>query len=46
MTVAVELVDVHKRYPGGGVALDGLSLSVEDGRVLVLLRAMGPCLSG
>ena len=41
MTVAVELVDVHKRYPGGAAALDGLSLSVEDGRVLVLLGTSG-----
>src|SRR5207247_5571629 len=41
VTVAVELVDVHKRYPGGSVALDGLSLSVEDGRVLVLLGTSG-----
>jgi osmoprotectant transport system ATP-binding protein len=41
VTIAVELVDVHKRYPGGGTALDGLSLSVEDGRVLVLLGTSG-----
>ncbi|HEY2943144.1 MAG TPA: ATP-binding cassette domain-containing protein [Vicinamibacteria bacterium] len=41
MTAAVELVDVRKRYPGGAMALDGLSLSVEEGRVLVLLGTSG-----
>ena len=41
MTAAVELVDVRKRYPGGAAALDGLSLSVEEGRVLVLLGTSG-----
>jgi osmoprotectant transport system ATP-binding protein len=38
---AVELVDVHKRYPNGTTALDGVSLSVEPGRVLVLLGTSG-----
>jgi osmoprotectant transport system ATP-binding protein len=41
VTAAVELVDVRKRYPGGAMALDGLSLSVEEGRVLVLLGTSG-----
>jgi osmoprotectant transport system ATP-binding protein len=38
---AVELNDVRKRYAGGTVALDGVSLSVEEGRVLVLLGTSG-----
>jgi osmoprotectant transport system ATP-binding protein len=38
---AVELLDVHKRYPNGTAALDGVSLSVEEGRVLVLLGTSG-----
>jgi osmoprotectant transport system ATP-binding protein len=37
----VELVDVRKRYPGGAAALDGVSLDVEEGRVLVLLGTSG-----
>jgi osmoprotectant transport system ATP-binding protein len=41
VTTAVELVDVRKRYPGGAVALDGVSLSVPQGRVLVLLGTSG-----
>jgi len=41
VTSTVELVDVRKRYPGGAIALDGLSLSVEEGRVLVLLGTSG-----
>jgi osmoprotectant transport system ATP-binding protein len=41
VTAAVELIDVRKRYPGGGVALDGLTLSVPEGRVLVLLGTSG-----
>jgi osmoprotectant transport system ATP-binding protein len=41
VTAAVELHEVRKRYPGGAVALDGLSLSVEEGRVLVLLGTSG-----
>jgi len=38
---AVELVDVRKRYPGGAAALDGVSLRVEEGRVLILLGTSG-----
>jgi osmoprotectant transport system ATP-binding protein len=38
---AVELVDVHKRYPTGADALDGISLRVEEGGVLVLLGTSG-----
>ena len=38
---ALELREVHKRYPGGPVALDGISLSVEEGRALVLLGTSG-----
>jgi len=37
----VELVDVRKRYPGGAAALDGVSLRVEEGRVLILLGTSG-----
>jgi len=38
---AVELADVRKRYPTGTAALDGVSLRVEEGRVLVLLGTSG-----
>jgi osmoprotectant transport system ATP-binding protein len=38
---AVELVDVRKRYPSGVDALDGVSFTVEEGRVLVLLGRSG-----
>jgi len=38
---AVELRGVRKRYPGGALALDGVSLSVPQGRVLVLLGTSG-----
>ena len=38
---AVELVDVRKRYPGGAAALDGVTLRVEEGRVLILLGTSG-----
>jgi osmoprotectant transport system ATP-binding protein len=38
---AVELADVRKRYPTGAVALDGVTLVVEQGRVLVLLGTSG-----
>jgi osmoprotectant transport system ATP-binding protein len=38
---AVELADVRKRYGSGAVALDGVSLAVEQGRVLVLLGTSG-----
>jgi osmoprotectant transport system ATP-binding protein len=37
----VELREVRKRYPGGVLALDGVSLSVPEGRTLVLLGASG-----
>lgn len=39
---AVELHEVRKRFPGSGqAALDGVSLAVEEGRVLVLLGRSG-----
>jgi osmoprotectant transport system ATP-binding protein len=38
---ALALVDVHKRYPTGAKALDGVSFSLEAGRVLVLLGTSG-----
>jgi len=38
---AVEMVDVRKRYPSGADALAGVSLSVDEGRVLVLLGTSG-----
>jgi osmoprotectant transport system ATP-binding protein len=38
---AVQLSDVSKRYASGALALDGLSLSVEEGRILVLLGTSG-----
>ena len=38
---ALELVDVRKRYPSGATALDGVTLSVEHGRTLVLLGTSG-----
>lgn len=37
----LELHDVRKRYASGAVALDGVSLSVDEGRVLVLLGTSG-----
>jgi osmoprotectant transport system ATP-binding protein len=37
----VELQNVRKHYPSGATALDGVSLSVEEGRVLVLLGTSG-----
>src|SRR5215470_8825485 len=37
----VELVDVRKRYPAGASALEGVSLAVDEGRVLVLLGTSG-----
>jgi osmoprotectant transport system ATP-binding protein len=39
-TPAAELADVHKRF-SGGAALDGLSFSVPEGEVLVLLGTSG-----
>ena len=38
---AVLLRDVSKRYASGALALDGISLSVEAGRILVLLGTSG-----
>jgi osmoprotectant transport system ATP-binding protein len=38
---AVQLRDVSKRYTSGALALDGISLSVEEGRILVLLGTSG-----
>ena len=38
---AVELTDVRKRYGAGVAALDGLSVSVDEGRVLALLGTSG-----
>jgi osmoprotectant transport system ATP-binding protein len=38
---AVELRDVHKRFPSGAAALDGVSLEVPDGSVCVLLGTSG-----
>ena len=38
---ALALFEVRKRYPTGAVALDGVSASVEEGRVLVLLGRSG-----
>jgi len=40
-TPAAALVDVHKRFANGAFALDGLSLSVAPGEVLVLLGTSG-----
>ena len=37
----VDLFDVTKRYAGGAPALDGVSLRVAEGRVLVLLGTSG-----
>jgi osmoprotectant transport system ATP-binding protein len=37
----VLLKDVRKRYPGDSVALDGVSLAVEEGQILVLLGSSG-----
>jgi len=39
--IAVRLEDVRKRYPSGALALDGLSLSLEEGQILVLLGTSG-----
>jgi osmoprotectant transport system ATP-binding protein len=38
---ALELHAVSKRYPGGALALDEVSLRVDEGRVLVLLGRSG-----
>lgn len=37
----LELRDVRKRYVSGAAALDGVSLSVDEGKVLVLLGSSG-----
>ena len=37
----LEMREVRKRYATGAVALDGVSLSVDEGRVLVLLGTSG-----
>ena len=41
MTAAATLADVSKRFPGGALALDRLSLSVPEGEILVLLGTSG-----
>jgi len=41
MTPAATLADVTKRFPGGALALDHLSLSVPQGQILVLLGTSG-----
>jgi putative ABC transport system ATP-binding protein len=43
VTAVVELSDVTKTYPGGVTALDGVSLSIEDGE---LVGIVGPSGSG
>jgi osmoprotectant transport system ATP-binding protein len=40
-SIALELQDVSKRYPNGALALDRVSFSVEEGRVLVLVGTSG-----
>jgi osmoprotectant transport system ATP-binding protein len=41
MTAAATLADVSKRFPGGALALDRVSLSVPEGEILVLLGTSG-----
>jgi osmoprotectant transport system ATP-binding protein len=41
MTSAATLAEVTKRFPGGALALDRLSLSVPEGEILVLLGTSG-----
>jgi osmoprotectant transport system ATP-binding protein len=41
VSAAVLLEGVRKSFPGAGLALDGVSFSVETGRVLVLLGTSG-----
>jgi putative ABC transport system ATP-binding protein len=43
MSVVLELVDVHKRFPGGVEALGGVSLAIEAGE---LAAVVGPSGSG
>ena len=39
--MGIEFADVTKRYPDGTVAVDGLSLTVEDGTITVLVGPSG-----
>jgi osmoprotectant transport system ATP-binding protein len=41
LTAAATLAEVTKRFPGGALALDHLSLSVPQGQILVLLGTSG-----
>jgi ABC-type proline/glycine betaine transport system ATPase subunit len=41
LTTAATLAEVTKRFPGGALALDHLSLSVPQGQILVLLGTSG-----
>ena len=41
MTAAAALAEVTKRFPGGALALDRISLSVPEGEILVLLGTSG-----
>jgi osmoprotectant transport system ATP-binding protein len=41
LTAAAALAEVTKRFPGGALALDRLSLSVPEGEILVLLGTSG-----
>lgn len=41
MPAAIEAVDLHKRYPPGVQALDGVSLSVETGTIFGVLGPNG-----
>ena len=41
MTYAIEVDDVHKRFPGGVQALSGLSLTVRQGEIYGLLGPNG-----
>jgi osmoprotectant transport system ATP-binding protein len=41
LTAAAALAEVTKRFPGGALALDRISLSVPEGEILVLLGTSG-----
>jgi osmoprotectant transport system ATP-binding protein len=41
LTAAATLAEVTKRFPGGALALDRISLSVPEGEILVLLGTSG-----
>jgi osmoprotectant transport system ATP-binding protein len=41
LTLAATLTEVTKRFPGGALALDQISLSVAQGQILVLLGTSG-----